>query len=119
MKIIFDQNTPKGLASRLVGHHVSVPRQLGWERIVNGLLLATAETAGFELLLTCDTNIKYQQNLTGRRIAIVQLTTNHWRSIRACCADILAAVNKAQPGSYQTVAIPQLPFERRRRRNAS
>ena len=75
----------------------------------NGDLLTAAEKAGFEVLLTSDKNIRYQQNLGGRKIAIVVLTIGRWEPVRRMLAEIATAVNAATPGSYTEVAIP---FER-------
>jgi hypothetical protein len=71
MQILFDQATPVPSRSFLKGHTVRTAAQQGWSRLTNGELLASAEAAGFEVLLTTDKNIRYQQNLSGRKIAIV------------------------------------------------
>jgi hypothetical protein len=76
MRILFDQGVPRGLAASLQGHEVTAARRLRWERISNGELLKLAEGAGFGLLLTTDKNVRYQQNLAGRKIAIVVLFGN-------------------------------------------
>ena len=73
MRIIFDNGTPRGVATALAGHTVEEARSRGWDILRNGELLDAAETAGFEVFLTTDRNIRYQQNLTGRKIAIVVL----------------------------------------------
>ncbi len=73
MRILFDHGTSSGIARSLAGHEVTEAIERGWDRLSNGQLLATAEAAGFDLLLTTDKNIRYQQNLKGRRIAIVVL----------------------------------------------
>jgi hypothetical protein len=73
MRVLFDHGTPSGIARSLAGHEVTEAIERGWDRISNGELLTTAEAAGFELLLTTDKNIRYQQNLKDRKIAIVVL----------------------------------------------
>jgi hypothetical protein len=73
MRILFDHGTPAPLRASLVGHSVTRTQDLGWDRFNNGELLTAAEHAGFDLLLTTDKNIRYQQNLTERKIAIVVL----------------------------------------------
>jgi hypothetical protein len=78
MLILFDQGTPRGIASSLAGHTVRKARTQGWDTLANGELLEAAETAGFELLLTTDKNLRYQQNLTHRKIAIVVLGKARW-----------------------------------------
>jgi hypothetical protein len=78
----------------------------GWDRLVNGELIAVAEAAGFELLLTTDKNIRYQQNLTDRKIAFVVLGNQQWPILRRYIERVVAAVNAATPGSYTEVDIP-------------
>ena len=72
MLVLFDHGTPNGLASALSGHTVHTAQSRGWDALSNGALLNVAEDAGFELLLTTDQRIRYQQNLKGRRIALVE-----------------------------------------------
>jgi hypothetical protein len=78
----------------------------GWDRLVNGELIAVAEAAGFDLLLTTDKNIRYQQNLTGREIAFVVLGNQQWPTLRRYVEKVVAAVDAATPGSYTEVEIP-------------
>jgi hypothetical protein len=106
MLILFDHGTPRGIARFLPGHTVIRARQRGWDRLSNGDLLAEAEQAGFDVFLTADKNIRYQQNLTGRRIAVVVLSTPQWPVVRLHVAKIAAAVNAATPGGYAEVEIP-------------
>lgn len=104
MRILFDHGTPSGIARRLAGHLVTEARELGWDRISNGDLLTAAEDGGFDLLLTTDKNIRYQQNLTGRKISIVVLGNSQWPVVRLHL-DIIATT-AATPGSYAEVEIP-------------
>jgi len=106
MRILFDNGTPRGVASALLGHVVEEARLHGWDTLKNGELLDAAEAAGFELFLTTDRNIRYQQKLTARRIAIVVLSKARWKLIRARLSEIAAAVNAATPGSFTEVEIP-------------
>lgn len=106
MLILFDHVTPRGIARFLTGHVVTRARERGWEALTNGDLLAEAELAGFDVLVTGDKNIRYQQNLSGRRIALVVLSTPQWPLVRLHLAEIAAAVDKATPGSYAEVQIP-------------
>jgi hypothetical protein len=106
MRILFDQGVPRGLAASLPGHEVTEARQLRWERISNGALLTLAESAGFDLLLTTDKNVRYQQNLAGRKISIVVLGNSPWWLVRQHRDGIVAAVNAATPGSFAEVEIP-------------
>jgi len=79
---------------------------MGWDRLSNGALLIAAEQAGFELLLTTDKNLRYQQNLTDRTIAILVLGTSQWPVLRLHVQRIADAVNAVTSGSYTEVTIP-------------
>ena len=100
MRVLFDHVTPSGVARFLAGHAVVKAKDRGWDTLNNGDLLAEAERAGFDVLLTADKNMRYQQNLTGRRIALVVLSTPQWPVVRLHKDRIAAAVNAATPGSY-------------------
>jgi len=106
MLVLFDQGTPRGIARWLLGHTVREAKSQGWDRLTNGELLNAAEQAEFDVLLTTDKNLRYQQNLDGRRIAIVVLGKGRWRLIRPVIESVVDAVNAAQPGSYTEVDIP-------------
>ena len=106
MLVLFDHSTPAPLAVHLTGHAVTEARERGWDTLSNGDLLAEAERAGFDVLVTADKNIRYQQNLTGRRIALVVLGTPQWPLVRLHIERIAAAVSLATPGSYAEVEIP-------------
>jgi hypothetical protein len=106
MRVLFDHNIPTGTAKALVGHEVTEALQRGWDRISNGELLAKAEAAGFDALLTADKQIRYQQNLQGRKIAIIVVGNPTWRVLRKYLDRVTAAVNAATPGSYTEVDIP-------------
>ena len=106
MRILFDQGTPAPLRHLLTGHAVTTAHELGWSTLKNGELLAAAEGQAFEMLVTTDTNLKYQQNLAQRRIAIVVLSTTSWPRIRAASESVVQAVDVAMPGTYSEVAIP-------------
>jgi hypothetical protein len=105
--ILFDHGTPKGLIPALPGHAIHTAQSRGWDTLSNGALLNAAEEAGFELLLTTDRRIRYQQNLQVRRVALVVLTgTTRWSRVRQHAERIAAAVASATPGSYAEVEIP-------------
>jgi hypothetical protein len=105
--ILFDHGTPKGLIRELLGHTVHTAQSKGWDTLSNGLLLTAAETAGFDVLLTTDRRIRYQQNLNARRIALVVLTgSTKWSRVREHCDRIAGAVAAATAGSYTEVEIP-------------
>jgi hypothetical protein len=107
MLVLFDNGTPRTLARFLIDHHtVTEARARGWQELTNGELLNKAEAAGFEVLITTDKNIGYQQNLSRRRIALVVLGQGRWTLIKAHVARVVAAVDAATPGSYAEVEIP-------------
>jgi hypothetical protein len=97
----------------LSGHEVRTIAEMNWSpRLKNGELLKAAEAAGFGILLTCDQNIRYQQNLAARKVALVILSSNLWPSVRNCGSAIQAAVENATIGSCQTVTVPLPPLPR-------
>jgi len=106
MLVLFDHSTPAPLSSCLAGHIVTKAKDRGWDKLTNGDLLAEAERAGFDVLLTADNNMRYQQNLAGRRLALVVLSTPQWPRVRLHLDMIATAVNAATPGSYIEVEIP-------------
>ena len=114
MLILFDHGTPKGLIRALPGHTVHTAQAKGWDALGNGALLKAAEEASFDLLLTTDRRIRYQQNLGARRIALVVLTgSTKWSGVRQHSERIAAAAAAAIPGSYAEVEIPFEPKPRR------
>jgi len=106
MLILFDHSTPAPLRYALKGHVVIEAFERGWNRLVNGALLKAAEEAGFEVLVTADKNMCYQQNLTGRTISIVVLGNAQWPVLRRYVERVALAVNAATPGSVAEVEIP-------------
>jgi hypothetical protein len=108
MLVLFDQGTPVPLRPFLAGHKVETAGQRGWDKLRNGELLEAAEEAGFAVLVTPDKNIRYQQNLTLRRIALVVLGNPQWPVLCQHVERVVIAVNAAQPGSYTVVDIPYL-----------
>lgn len=108
MHILFDQGTPVPLRQSFSSsHRVSTVYERGWSTLKNGELLQTAEKEGFEVLITTDNNLKYQQNLSNRRIAVVVLLTTSWPRIRKAVEKVLAAVESvATDNNYVEVSIP-------------
>ena len=106
MRVLFDQATPVPIRPFLEGHTVRTAAQEKWDRLRNGELLSAAEAAGFDVLLTTDKNMRYQQNLLGRKIAIVVLSKQQWPELWAHVERVAAAVDAAIPGSYTEVEIP-------------
>jgi glutamate racemase len=106
VRILFDQGTPAPMRHLLVGHAIMTANELGWSTLKNGELLAAAEAEGFELFVTTDTNLKYQQNLVGRQIGVVVLGTTSWPRIKAATEWVVKAIDSAKPGAYLEIAIP-------------
>ena len=106
MRILFDHGTPSGIACSLVGHEVTEARERGWDRISNGELLKLAEENGFTVLPTTDKPIRSQQNLQGKKLAIIVLGNSAWQMLRKHLDRVATAVNAATPGSYFVVDIP-------------
>ena len=99
MRILFDQGTPAPLRRHLVGHAVKTAHELGWAGFDNGRLLAMAEIE-FDALITTDQNLRYQQNVAGRRIAILVLPTTSWPKIQQYIAEVTAAVDALKPSDF-------------------
>ncbi len=93
MRILFDQGTPLPLKQHLLKHTVVTAFELGWSDLKNGELLAAAE-GSFDLFITTDQQIRYQQNLTGRKLAVLVLLTTSWPRIRTWIPQIQDAVEK-------------------------
>ena len=106
MLVLFDHGTPAPLIAFLEGHTVTKAKDRGWDTLTNGDLLAEAERAGFDVLLSTDKNMRYQQNLAGRKIAIVVLGQQQWPQLRPHIQRVIEAVNAATPGSFVEVEIP-------------
>jgi hypothetical protein len=106
MLVLFDHGTPRGIARALQGHTVKEARAQGWDTLNNGELLKAAEEAGFDVLLTTDTNLPHQQNLGGRKLAVVILSKNRWSLVRPKMQEIVKAVEAARPGTCTVVDIP-------------
>ena len=105
MKILFDHCTPAPLRRHLVGHIVDTAKERGWNRLRNGNLLDKAEADGYELLITTDQDMRYQQNLSRRRIAVLLILNNSWPRIQNHIAAIADAVAQTQPGQLTIVPI--------------
>ena len=99
MRILFDQGTPVPLRRHLRGHTVSTAFELGWSQLINGELLAKAENQ-FDALVTTDKNLRYQQNLADRKIAIVVLPFASWPKLQTRVSEIAVAIANLQLGDY-------------------
>src|SRR4051812_40926666 len=106
MRILFDQGTPSPLRTYLPDHFIESAFERGWNSLENGELLNEAERAGFDILVTTDQNLQYQQNLASRKIAVLVLSTTNWPLIRKHVVLVIAALEQVASGSYIEVAIP-------------
>ena len=104
MRILFDQGTPQPLRLHLTGHSIDTVYELGWSALQNGVLLAKAEQAGYDLFITTDQNLRYQQNLTGRALAILVLTTTSWPKMQPYIGRIQEAIDETQPNAYHELS---------------
>jgi hypothetical protein len=105
MKILLDECVPWPMHQFLTGHECSTAQQCGWGGIKNGDLLRLAEK-DFNLFIASDLNIRCQQNLAGRQIAILELSTNDLRRIQAAAELIQSTVAKIQPREFRRLEIP-------------
>lgn len=105
MRILLDECVPWPMHKLLAGHECATAQKCGWGGIQNGELLRRAE-GQFELFITADQNLRYQQNLAGFRIAILELSTNDLRRILAAAALIRSTIDAFQPGQYRLLEIP-------------
>ena len=112
-RVLLDEGVPIGVRQLIVGFAVDAAAERGWAGLINGDLIAAAEQAGYDVMITADQNIGYQQNMAGRRLALIVLTTNHWDTIRDNGEGILPAVEAAMAGSYVMIDFPKPPRRRR------
>lgn len=99
MKILFDQGTPVPLRRALSAHAIATAFEMGWSDLENGALLAAAE-GSFDAFVTTDQNLQYQQNRSGRKLAILVLMTTSWPIIRLHLPDVVSAIDGLRPGDY-------------------
>lgn len=102
MRILFDQGTPLPLRRFLTGHDVATAFERGWDKLANGDLLRVAE-AQFDLLITTDQNLRYQQKLARRKLAIYVLPTTSWPQIMRHVQVVVDAVNQCEAGEYREI----------------
>lgn len=105
MRILLDECVPWPMSKFLTGHDCTSVQQSGWGGLKNGELLRKAE-GKFDLFITADQNLSYQQNLTGFKIAILELSTNDLKRIESARETINKFIAAAQPGSFQKLKIP-------------
>lgn len=105
MNILLDECVPWPVHRLLAGHHCTTPQRRGWGGIKNGELIRLAERE-FDLFITSDRNLRYQQNLTGRQIAILELSTNKWRRIENAAVILSSEVNMVAKNEFRSLSIP-------------
>ncbi len=105
MRVLLDECVPAPLARFLVGHACATIQSCGWAGVQNGELLRRAELANFDAFITADKNLRYQQHLAGRTLAIVELSTNDLRRLRAATQAISEALIGIQSGDYRFVEV--------------
>ena len=98
IRVLFDKNVPYVLRLHLIDYQVQTADDEGWGQISNEELISSAEEAGYQILLTCDQNIQYQQNMAHRKISMVVLGSNIWPSIRPKIAEIAAGLKRVSSG---------------------
>lgn len=105
MKILLDECVPWPMRKMLTEHECTNPYKCGWSGVTNGELLKLAQNE-FELFITSDQNLRYQQNLAARRITILELSTNDLRRFLAAGSSIIEAVASIKGGEYLQLEIP-------------
>lgn len=105
MRILFDQGTPVPLRQYLTEHVVTTAYEEGWSNLSNGDLLKSAEDKGYQILVTTDRNLRYQQNLSDRQIAIVVLLSTSWPKIRMQTDKVCGVINVIKVGDYVEISI--------------
>lgn len=106
MRILLDHNVPERLRRLLTEHHVKTAYERGWSVLTNGELLRTTEAAGFGAMMTTDRGIRHQQNLAGRKLSLIVLSTNDWSWIRRAKSVIVEAASAIRRGSLVEIEIP-------------
>jgi hypothetical protein len=106
VKILFDHNLPHKLRTSLIPltqHEIVTASRMGWGELKNGELLRVMEASGFQVFVTGDQSLRFEQNLSTRRLGVVALSANNWPIIKNYLSEILAAIDNAAPGSFQIV----------------
>ena len=106
MRVLFDQGTPVPLRHVLAQHEIETAFERGWSQLQNGALLDAAERERFEVLLSTDRNLRYQQNLTNRRLGIVVLSTTSWPRIQRSVGTVVQSLNAVAASAYIELSIP-------------
>lgn len=105
MKILLDESAPRLIKTSLPEFSISTVQEMGWAGLKNGELLALAEKQ-FDVFITADRQLRYQQNLAGRRLAVIVLPSNQVPAVIALLPAIRQAINGIQPGTYEELTLP-------------
>jgi hypothetical protein len=106
MRILLDECVPVQVARTFSGHEVHSATDPRWRGASNGELLRLAEETGFDLIVVADKNMRHQQNLSGRCVAILELWTNHRPTLERHLHYITAATKRTAPGQYLELTAP-------------
>jgi hypothetical protein len=109
VRVFLDNSVPEGVRRYLKRHQVLTAANQRWERLENGDLINAVESAGFDVLVTADQNIEYQQNLTRRKISLVVLGSNNWPIVRSHISEVVAFIEAALPNSFAFIKMPLPP----------
>lgn len=109
MRILLDHNAPHGIRHALADHDVQTAEYLGWETLRNGDLIRNAVQDGYEMIITCDQSIRFQQNLLRQPIALLTITTNDWDTIRTNFPLIRRAIETARQGENNVLYLRPQP----------
>ncbi len=105
MRILFDQGTPVPLRQYLTEHSVTTAYEEGWSNLSNGDLLKSAEVKGYQIFVTTDRNLRYQQNLSDRQIAIVVSLSTSWPKVRTQTEKVCGVIDAIKIGDYAEISI--------------
>jgi hypothetical protein len=105
MRTLFDHDTPRPLRRFLTEHTVDTANEKGWAELRNGNLLDRAERDGYEILITADQSMRYQQNIGHRQLSVIGLLSNRWSDVQLKAEDIRAALETVEPGKFQEIPI--------------
>ena len=103
MRVLLDHNIPRPLRGYLVDHMVDTANEKGWEELTNGDLLEIAERDGYQVIITGDQNLRFQQNIGRRGLGILVLTSNRWPRIQMKTGEIRQALQEISPGEVRAV----------------
>jgi predicted nuclease of predicted toxin-antitoxin system len=112
VRVLFDTCVPRPLRKSLPAHDIKTAQEIGWDRLRNGDLIQMAEEA-FDVLITSDQKLKYQQNLTRRRISILILPTNNLRAVLGLAAKVAVALSEVAPGAVLEIQPEHVQFRQK------